>query len=180
MPLITSFLRMIRLSLILLVATLVAFVFLGCSKNTHQDPVPVPDLPTEFRFTAYGTIFYWNGNIGCNGSICSLAAQPENGGLYELIAFSIHTQSLSETSYTYTPAVATTWDLANDLCGLPAPFNNNVMYSDFEMGDFATITISKLHDGYADGTFLATFSASDGSAKLNITDGVFKNVKIVK
>jgi hypothetical protein len=54
------------------------------------------------------------------------------------------------------------------------------MYSDFEIGDFATITISKLHDGYADGTFLATFSASDGSAKLNITDGVFKNVKIVK
>ena len=114
----------------------------------------------------------------CNGSSCSLTAEPENGGIYQLIAFNIHTPSLSETSYTYTPAVATTSNLANDFCGLPAP-NNNEMYSDFEIGDFATITISKLHDGYADGIFPATFSASGGSPKLNITDGVFKNVKIV-
>jgi hypothetical protein len=187
MPLFTGFLRMIRLSLVLLVATPVAFVFLRCSKSTHQDPVP--DLSTQFQFTANGTIYHWNGNkeelksygsiIGCNGASCSLTAEPENGGLYQLIAFNIHTQSLSETSYNYTPAVATTWNLGNDICGLPAP-NNNVMYSDFEMGDFATITISKLHDGYADGTFLAAFSASDRSAKLNITDGTFKNVKIVK
>jgi len=172
----------------LLVATLAVFVFWGCSKNTDPDPVPVPVLPTEFRFTANGTIYYWNGNkeelkyygsiIGCNGSSCSLTAEPENGGTYQLIAFNIHTQSLSETSYTYTPAVATTSNLANDFCGLPPP-NNNVVYGDFEMGDFSTITISKLHDGYADGIFPATFSASGGSPKLNITDEVFKNVKIV-
>jgi len=147
-----------------------------------------PNKPTEFRFTANGTVYYWNGNkeelkfygsiIGCNGSSCSLTAEPGNGGIYQLIAFNIHTPSLSETSYTYTPAVATTSNLANDFCGLPAP-NNNEMYSDFEIGDFATITISKLHDGYADGIFPATFSASGGSPKLNITDGVFKNVKIV-
>jgi hypothetical protein len=169
----------------LLVATLVAFVFLGCSKNTHQDPVPDP--PTQFQFTANGTTYTWNGNkeklglygsiIGCNGSSCLLSAEPENGGFYQLIAFNIHTQSLSETSYTYTTTVATTLGFSNDLCGLPQ--TNNVMYGDFDIGDFATITISKLHDNYADGTFLATFSASDGSAKLNIT-GVFKNVPIVK
>ena len=53
-------------------------------------------------------------------------------------------------------------------------------YQSTQIGDFGTVRISKIHDGYADGTFVALMTKDDSSfSKLNITNGEFTNLKIV-
>ncbi len=46
------------------------------------------------------------------------------------------------------------------------------------MGDFATITFTRVDGKRADGTFSAKLTRASDSAKVNITDGIFKNVEI--
>ena len=45
-----------------------------------------------------------------------------------------------------------------------------------QTGDFSQVQITKVQNGYVDGTFTA--SVTNGAQKLSITDGVFTNVKI--
>ncbi len=47
-----------------------------------------------------------------------------------------------------------------------------------EIGDFATITFTRINDKRADGTFAAKLTRLSDSAKINITNGIFKNVEV--
>ncbi len=47
-----------------------------------------------------------------------------------------------------------------------------------EIGDFATITFTRIEGKRADGTFSAKLTRLSDSAKINITDGIFKNVEV--
>ena len=161
---------------------------LSCSKNP---PVIQPtQLTTTFKFSVNGTLYQWNGNSAADPTYGSrinkyslngatwytLSAAPLNGGIYTLIGLKMQTSSLLAATYTLTTTTTTAWTIADHYCGV-----NNESYASSEIGDFASVTISSIHDGYADGSFTAKFTNANGSlTKINITDGEFHNVKIVE
>ncbi len=49
-----------------------------------------------------------------------------------------------------------------------------------EIGDFATITFTRIEDNRADGTFAAKLTRLSDSAKIDITNGIFKNVEVIE
>ena len=48
-----------------------------------------------------------------------------------------------------------------------------------EIGDFATITLTAIHDNRADGNFTAKLTRMSDTSVVNITNGAFKNVEIM-
>jgi len=162
---------------------------LSCSKKPAE--VETPEPQTTFKFTVNSTIYQWNGNSATDPSYGSrinkytyngstwytLSASPPNGGLYTLLSLKMQTASLSIGTYTLTSTTTTSWNLADHYCGV----NGNDIYTSSEVGDFATINISSIHSGYADGSFTARLTNINGSlARVDVTNGEFHNVKIVE
>jgi hypothetical protein len=162
----------------------------GCSKNPPTNP-PVTPPVTTLKFTVNGTIYEWNGSSAddvsqgsriyrtvYNGSTWyTLSAYPLNSGIYTLLALEINATSLAATTYTLTTTTTTAWTVADHYCGLP----NGQIFASSEVGDVASIIITSIVNGYASGTFTATLTNTDGSlTKTNVTDGQFRNVKIVQ
>jgi len=59
-------------------------------------------------------------------------------------------------------------------------FEPSRVYYASRIGDFATITITSIHDNNrADGNFTAELTRLSDSTSVNVTNGRFKNVKIV-
>jgi len=52
-------------------------------------------------------------------------------------------------------------------------------YSQSKIGDFMTLIISSLYDGYADGTMVGQITKHRSSDKIFLVNGEFKNVKVL-
>ena len=99
-----------------------------------------------------------------------------------IVFITFHTATLTiNTPFTYTnPApvdplfpphqVAVATFAGNDLIHL---------YNASGTGDFATLTITALHDNMADGTFNAKLSRASDLSAVTVTNGTFKNVEII-
>lgn len=164
---------------------------LSCSKtNITPDITPKATI----SFTAGGTSYNWIQNddpyspayfsialwrSSYNGVDGYELSADDHSSVYTLNGFGLYlkmlTSSLSPTTYTLSnPADLSPFDIGPHSCSL-----RNIFYYANTAGDFATITISKIHDGYADGTFTAKMTLSGTTTKLNISNGIFKNVKIM-
>ena len=76
---------------------------------------------------------------------------------------------------TFTPVFAPHEVIATNLTSSYHPLT---IFKATEIGDFATITFTRINDKRADGTFGAKLTRLSDSAKINITDGIFKNVEV--
>ncbi|MBC7875013.1 MAG: hypothetical protein H7Y01_13505 [Ferruginibacter sp.] len=183
---------MIKAAIVLTISS-----FLSCSRSPSQITPP----SAFFKFTADLSLYQWNGVPG-DGNTCFLcgsditkmngyyvlrSSDPRNYG--NVILLKIPAITLSETVYTLTTINSTTSPNANHHINigqaLPqgSPFPSSLFAADTEPGDYATITITSIHDGiYADGTFTARMTLAPygpTANKLDITGGEFRNVKIL-
>jgi hypothetical protein len=157
----------------------------GCSK----EPSVKEPIKGTFSFTANGEMYDWSFKRWEDSYDVSfphiskdhynpeydLIGQVNAGGIGSIgLGIQIMTDTLKEDTYTLTTTVSTD---PHHGCVL---VTNGTSYSGSQIGDFGTVTISKIHDGNADGTFVALLTSNDPSlSKLNITNGEFKNLKIV-
>ncbi|HMK04774.1 MAG TPA: hypothetical protein VK489_11305 [Ferruginibacter sp.] len=106
------------------------------------------------------------------------AAYLNNGITTEAIYLLVLSNTYSEIAvgnyYCQPPIMqgATTWFVARLIL---VSGNVTTEYTG-QTGDFSQVQITKVQNGYIDGTFTA--SVTNGAQKLAITDGVFANVKI--
>jgi len=182
----------------LLLLLTMAAIFASCSKDSSTTPKP-QQLNTTFKFTGNGTNVQWNGSSPLSaypipeGSTIEkitsgtqtfylLVAQPAGGGIYSPhLYLKIEASNLVSGTYPKTLSTAVNWTVADNECIMPG--GSGIYAATSEVGDFATIIITSIHDnGYADGTFTAKMTTTPiGSYdKLNITNGEFHNVKIVQ
>ena len=172
---------------------------LSCSKPSTPS---VTKAATMFKFSADGYDYQWNGVPG-DGATCILCGSDikKDNGYFILrssdpkfwasgISLKIQATNLSVTTYTLTTINTTTPSNAYHHISIerhiqtypPAPVFLNADAT--EPGDYATITITNIHDGiYADGVFNARMTISPygpAAAKLDISGGEFRNLKIVQ
>lgn len=165
---------------LLLVAFLFSLSF--CSKK-DDDSTNITPKQTTFQFTAKGTVFNWNGSLAetsTQGSIFKKRTTNNYGAGYQLEATNGNFQ---ETNFWLElPQVVEletkTYNITRanfPLLGVGAIISptTGTHYGE-KAGDYITITISKIDNGYATGTFSAVL---DGLA---VTSGTFVNVKILK
>jgi hypothetical protein len=167
------------------VATLAVWVS-ACQKETGTN-TPPEKFATTLKFTANGTVIELNGSLATysyKGSVFRRAGNYSTGN-YTLVAkddgsvnslrLPLHTDTLSATTFVVTvptPNPTPTRERAGS-CEIAG-----VKYSGINSGDNFTLIISSIHDEvYADGTFSAQMSRE--TQKMMITNGEFKNVKIV-
>jgi len=170
--------------------TLVVFLF-SCSKN------PTEPLVASVSFTANGASYSWNEDHSQSANYLTMDIYMATPGTYHLNITNQFTGNLiaqrsvdltfltaaltTNTPFTYTVAVAVNplypphqvvvaTTTANDL---------SVVYNGYDVGDFATLTITSIHDQMADGNFTARLTRLSDLAKITITNGSFQNVKIM-
>jgi hypothetical protein len=162
----------------------------GCSKPDSPDPIV--SLKSSFQFKANGVFYEWNSDYQATGfgsviikdnynPVYLLSASPLNGGGIggKYLILKINANSLTQNTYALTTTdPVSPAGLANHACSL---FDNSNAFLSYQTGDFATVVISNIHDEYYDGTFTALLTKDDSSfQKMNITNGEFKNVKILQ
>ena len=163
---------------------LITFCF-SCSKKKLSS---VP--PATFRFTALGNIIQWDGDRTSGKRGAGITKVTSTGlnldscyylsAIYDstnnLIMLRFNAPRMAIGTYTLTTTVTTTARSPDHYCNL-----GSSSWGSTTAGDFATVTITKIHDGwYADGTFSATMTCMVGStcmSKLVITNGEFHNVE---
>ncbi|MEX6689206.1 hypothetical protein QTN47_16980 [Danxiaibacter flavus] len=182
--------------------TLLALVlFCGCQKSI--DPLEnTVDLPqqaideTTFSFKMNDSLIQWNGSLTENDTIGAALAKftskdPNYKSGYSIFArkvtqvdtvyrrdylnLAVPGDSLNETTYTFQ------YRITKDFFPGDGKFWN-ISYSTWP-GDFYTVTISKVHNGMADGTFSAKFTDDRYPIKKGqavITEGKFTNLKVHK
>ena len=162
---------MFRTCALLIMITLVS----SCSKNKSSS---IP--PASFTFTALGTDYSWGGD-----QITKVfTTDPIKDTFYYLSAHDRMNNSISlrfnatriaPGTYTLSRAVTTTAYSPEHLCQI-----GSISWGSTHAGDFATVTITKIHDGwFADGTFSTTMACMAGSScpnNLVITNGEFQNL----
>ena len=170
---------------VLLIALLVCM--LACKKSSVT-------LLTTFKFNAGGNTYQLDGGEGPSfNCIVCLSAITKFSDHYLLrvtnsqnginsISLKINTTVLSAGTYTLT-ATSTIAGNADHILSLTVPnLLTSIFAASTEVGDFATVTITSIHDGsYADGVFNAKLTLStpiNSSNKIDITDGAFQNLKI--
>ena len=176
---------------LLTIITLAALLS-ACTKSTSSSNTTATGLFSTFSFTANDTTYEDDSSLANNsdnGSILQWqngeyqlrAAYAPNGFIHNSIIMNVTSGTLSETTYqqTYQPNSPFFIDVQID----------GIDYVQSSVGDYSTITITNIHDGgiYADGTFSGhATSFYDGGTPsfpsglpLSITNGVFKNVKIL-
>lgn len=150
-------------------------LFTSCSKNKSSS---IP--PASFKFTALGNNYSWGGDQ----IIKVYTTAPIKDTCYYLsahdsmnnsISLRFNTTSIALGTYTLTRAVTTTAYSPEHSCQI-----GSSSWGSTNAGDFATVTITKIHDGrFADGFFSTTMACRAGSScpnNLVITNGEFKNL----
>jgi hypothetical protein len=164
------------------------FAIPSCSK---KDP-PILEPETTFQFNANGIEYEWNGDYNTVGygsvlikdtinSVYKLIGSSVNstGGSGNYLLLSIRAADLSVNTYNITISDSVfAPGPADQVCFL---FDNDIPFVSYRVGDFARISITKIHDQYYDGSFSALMTKADSTfEKLNITNGRFKNVKFLE
>jgi hypothetical protein len=165
-------------------------ILTGCSKSSSA---PEPQPETTLKFKVNGTAYEWRHKGFC-GLYCgtSINKYPDHYVLVSIdpqsysnqLSLTMQTTGLSATTYNHTVASPVT--SSNAINGLylynPVSGGSYSFAASTEIGDFANITITIIHDGkYADGTFTTRLTLSPYGAnagKVDITEGEFHNVII--
>ena len=171
---------------LLALATLAVLVS-ACQKETVIN-TPAEEFVSTLKFTVNGTVIELNGSLATysyKGSAFRRAGNFSTGN-YTLVAkdngvnslrLPLHTDTVSATTFTVTvpyPNPTPTRERAGS-CEI-----SGIKYSGINSGDNFSLIISSIHDeAYADGTFSAQMSGG-GPEKLLITNGEFKNVRILQ
>jgi hypothetical protein len=166
--------------------------FISCSKDSQQS------TPTgTVSFIINGALYSWNEqNDDSREDYLTMAIYSAGTGAYRFSAtneYSVHlhplrmvyltmmTNSLvtnSPFTYSNTTQVDPSYPPHQISVSNISIYDPVHYYSAYGIGDFATVTITKIHDNRADGTFSARMTRLSDSTSINITDGVFKNVEI--
>lgn len=162
-----------------------AFSLSFCSKkdDSLSNPPGNSTPVTTFKFTVNGTEYNWNGSLAetsAQGSIFKKKTSNNYGEGYLLEATNGNFQNYD--FWLELPQVvelkAQTFNITRanyPLLGIGAVISPGTgTHYGQKTGDYSNLTISKIENGYATGTFNAVW---DGVA---ITGGVFTNVKILK
>ena len=166
------------ISYLLLLTWVFALSSSGCSRDeSSAEPQPI-NLKPSITFTANGTNYVWPaeyaGILKLNDSTYVLSATPPMSIVDSAFLIMIRSDSLTKGTYKLinTSPVAPGYGPA--VCLL-----ENSWYESTDGGDFATVSVSKIHDDLFDGTFVTLVTKADSSmVKLNITNGEFKNLKL--
>lgn len=154
---------------------MIIIVVSSCSKDKSSSI-----SPASVTFTALGNEYRWTGD-----QITKMySSDPIRDTCYYLsardsmnntISLRINATSFALGTYTFRRAVTTTAYSPELSCQIGA-----VSWGSTHEGDFATVTITKIHDGWlADGTFSTTMACMPGNPcpnNLVITNGEFKNL----
>jgi hypothetical protein len=145
----------------------------GCSKAPADEPVEPALLKSAISFTANGTNYLWpaehSGILKLNDSSYVIATDAPFTIVDSAFFIIIRTDSLIAGTYNHTNTgmVPPGYSLANWI------FHDS-RYESSNAGDFAIVSVTKIHDDLFDGTFVALLTKADSSmAKLNITNGEF-------
>jgi hypothetical protein len=181
----------------LFIQTLLIVLFVcmfACSKSSTTSPVPA-NSKTTFKFNAGGNTYKWDGSgedYPLNCLLCGSAIE-KNSDYYFLpatapqnwtnsISLKINTTVLSVGTYTLTATSTPSGNAAHYLLITGPNLFNQINAASTEVGDFATVTITRIYDGnYADGVFNAKLTLStpiNSSNKIDISNGEFHHVKI--
>jgi hypothetical protein len=172
--------------------TLFVFLF-SCSK----DPVKTP-LLGSVSFSANGTSYSWNEqNTSSAANYLTMDIYLSAPGIYHLnitnqfsgnlipqktVDLTFLTSALrTNTPFTYTNTTAVNPLFPPHQVVVSTVTGNDLttVYNGYDIGDFATVTITGVHDQLADGNFTARLTRLSDLAKINITNGNFQNVKIM-
>jgi hypothetical protein len=171
---------MFRSCALLLMLALVS----SCSKSKSFQV-----LPASFRFTALGNNFQYDGDgtIGKPGAQIEkvVTTAPYKDSCYYLTGYDnmnnylslrFNASHIAIGTYTLNRSGTTTAISPEHSCNI-----GSSLWGSTHAGDFATVTITNIHDGWlADGTFSTTMSCMIGStcaAQLVVTNGEFHNLK---
>jgi hypothetical protein len=168
-----------RVSILLFIMWVDAIALLpGCSKDSSAQPVEPDVLNPSIKFTANGQNYSWPsespGISKANDSSYVITTAPPMSIVDSAFFIVINADSLIEGTYSSTNTSVVEPGYA------PAYWIfNNSLYQASETGDYATVTVTKVHNGLLHGTFLALMTTDDSTkSRINITNGVFTNLKI--
>jgi len=169
---------------------IIVFLF-SCSKKPVAQPVG------HVGFTANGTSYSWSEEFkstadnyltmyigGAPGSYYLNASNDFSATLhpYRKVFLTFVAASLTtNTPFTYTNT--TTPDpylIPHEISVSNITIYDPVsLYEASKIGDFATVTITSVHDNRVDGIFTAQLHRASDSSVVNITNGTFTNVEII-
>jgi hypothetical protein len=170
-------------------ASFIAFGFTACSKNNGPAVAPLASV----SFLANGSLYSWSQAPDPN--YMAISIYTSTPGTYHFSASNLLSSNLvpaREVYLTFQSAslsVNAPYTFANTTTGNSYPPHSIAVantttvdlahiYGASEPGDFATVTVTSLHDGMADGTFNATLTRMSDQAKISISNGTFKNVEV--
>ena len=162
---------------VIFLSSLLLLIFSSCKKS-KRDPL------TSVSFEINGTKHTWESQ----GSSCTLCGPSTiqnfqgkyyfnaigSNSLVEFISISLESSTISVATYTSVVSSPVIPSNAKHSLATPQAYST-------QPGDFGTVQITSIHNGYADGFFSAklTLSPFDATAgKVDIVNGEFKNVKI--
>ena len=165
----------------------------ACSKPSVAPPVS--RSKATFKFNAGGNTYQWDGTgedyplncLMCGSAVKKYsdyyfltATEPQN--FFNSISLKINITALTVGTYTLTVTNTLAGNAAHGLSITGPNLFNQIQAASTEVGDFATVTITSIHDGnLADGVFNAKLTLStpiNSSNKIDIINGEFRNLKI--
>jgi hypothetical protein len=176
--------------MLLRITSFAIIVFLlSCSKKPVEPPVGY------VSFTANGTSYSWVESTANNDNYLAMYIGGGPGAYYfkassddpwtlhpfreVYLTFPAPNLTTTNTPFTLTNTIADPYLSPHDISVSNAtaydPFN---YYHASKIGDYATVTITSVHDNRLDGVFTAQLHRASDSAVVNITNGTFTNVEI--
>lgn len=178
---------LLRISLFAIIVSLCS-----CSKDSHYK-APVGTV----SFTANGIPYSWyEENDESKEEYLTMYIFSPGTGVYRfsttneygqhlrplrMVYLTMMTNSLvTNTPFTYTNTTSTDPSYPPHEISVSnyTTFDPAHYFSAYAVGDFATVTITSIHDKRADGNFSARMTRLSDSTSINITNGLFKNVEI--
>jgi hypothetical protein len=193
--------RIFFMGKILILIISIAAVLIGCHKNNNASSMN--NQQTIFKFTINGitdSVIGSGEQAGAEGTVIrkvyyntsyyyNLSAQKNNGsGSTFSISLNLYTPVVTSTSYLFQYTGVTDFNVLiasgqGQTLSLESSFLNTV-YESYKPGDETMISISKLQNNYADGIY-NSLKLSDKNncatcpASIQVTNGEFKNVKVI-
>ncbi len=189
-------------------AFLLSFISLGlilfllsCTKKDFSPP-PVAYVSFSVNGSSYNWVEQKTSSAGDNMAIgiYKFMAGPQKGKYYfhassafgslsppgKKVFLSTETSTLTpNTSFTYALTSTFTSTFTSGLApheviatNVNIAYYTQTIFKATEIGDFATITFTRIEGKRADGTFSAKLTRLSDSAKIDITNGIFKNVEV--
>jgi hypothetical protein len=178
---------LLRIACCMLIASL-----WSCSKD------PTTELMYgSISFSANGSSYSWFEKDPLPGELMIMSLYSIGTDIYYLSATNEYSSNLQplkrlaltfpattitpETPYTYTISSADDPAFSPLEIAVANSLSDPVNYYDgVEVGDFATVTITSIHDKRADGRFIAKLRRESDGAIVDITNGKFKNIEFVQ